>query len=67
MDPIVLGGVSCEFASFSCQSSPHRDVISGFAESEVVISLPQIPEPGTLFVFLTGLLGLAMVQRPRPW
>jgi hypothetical protein len=46
MDHIVLGGVSCEFASFSCQSSPHRDVISGFAESEVVISLPQIPEPG---------------------
>jgi hypothetical protein len=47
MDPIVLGGASCEFASFSCQSSPHRDVISGFAESEVVISLPQIPDPGS--------------------
>jgi hypothetical protein len=67
MDPIVLGGVSCEFASFSCQFSPHRDVISGFAESEVVINLPPIPEPGTLFVLLTGLLGLAMAQRLRPW
>ena len=32
-----------------------------------MISLPQISEPGTLFVFLTGLLGLAMVQRRRPW
>jgi hypothetical protein len=49
MDPIVLGGASCEFASFSCQSSPHRDVISGFAESEVVISLPQIPDPGARY------------------
>ncbi len=67
MDPIVLGGVSCEFASFSCQFSPHRDVISGFAELEVVINLPPIPEPGTLFVLLTGLLGLAMAQRLRPW
>lgn len=36
-------------------------------ESEVMTSLPEIPEPGTLFVFLTGLLGLAMVQRRRPW
>ena len=66
IDPIILGGVSCEFDSFGCQSGPHRDVISGFAESEVVINLPQVPEPSSLLVFLTGPLGLAMVRRRRP-
>jgi hypothetical protein len=66
IDPIVLTSVSCEFADFSCQSAQHRDVISGFASSEVVINLPHIPEPGALPLALTGLLGIAAISRVWP-
>lgn len=63
IDPIVFGGVSCEFADFSCQASPHRDVIAGYASSEVVISGTPVPEPGTLAAMLVALPALAMARR----